>query len=576
MNAKIAGVEEIKIERERKYLIPDQDIAKLIIHHLPKELLIALPRKDKRYFDKNMVAFIQNSLNEKDSLDKKRITLTPAIFNNTFHIKKRRPYYYYDSSDRVLNENKISFSLRQREADWMATIKIMGKKASETLEKTGIIERIEFSFEISNNLVEMAGNNGIIDIKKIIDKKADLKETFDKRIQPHLTDKELIVTESFLINSVRAVYPMSKNGSIQISVDEISSKDLETRLYEFEIEIKFGHDNHWLDSIAIRAFDFFCLIIIATIKKSLELSLESNKLNTKLSKIDIKELFNVIIKKPKINRIMELTQSDSLNTFEEIDYDDEEYNDYKKIKDRILKRLCKTEYKSIMPSTFLPFWINIKKCYDNLEIPGVKSKDEIKTIQTLIHNKLISNFDFVVKDILKTPNHYYNELDTLAKINFVKMAKGCYLFYLAFPESENSHIDQFSIASQVIQNLFLNAAKKAGDKIILQQVEVDCAFILNSLNTKKQEKNLSIENLSLYKIDSNNKAEVEQFLEFKLQEGEIKLQRLLTNRYLIKKQNDLGPVILIDSPTNPPDQLIYLNILDYEANSKELKSIDLK
>ncbi len=577
-------IEGIRIERERKYLIQNETIFTLIYENFPDEIIINIPAEPNDIVDENMLDLLHEIFPKKMTDAQGNIILNVYMDDNdNKYIRKHRPNYYFDTAEDDLHKNHVSLNLRQRENDWVVTVKLRTKNMVKKGFLEGIFERIEFTSVISNELIEHASGNGSVNIHDIINQTESLKETFNLRIKPLIKDKPLKISNEFMVDSVRALYFLGRTKNMfQLSVDKISIGEVNRNLFEFELEITFGLLESWLDTVSMRVFDFLCTTINNAIR---------DKVTPLLSDQDRQAILNEITLMSKAEREKNISRPQLFYSSLEGDI-----HSFRMVGQSIARDFHSIFIKDLLPIIILPYWITIPKTYGDVNPPVLNAEDdfsflsvskskkdpkkysntEIKRYRENLWLLTVEKFEDLLSQAEIKPE-LIMEKKLYAKIMSYKLTQNSYLFIFLFPQQSGEHMQLLLKANSILKRLFDLAAEEIGDRDIFQKVEVDSAVLPEDYGFVNE--NLSLLPLEELKFHTVHKGNLDRFYEFweiRLKICEIKLQKLMKNRMVLRKKGDREPVMLISAHDRIDKSLLYTNLLSTETPIliKPLKGIE--
>ncbi len=559
-----ADIEGIRIERERKYVIPNEEIANLIQDNLPDQLLIPIPKKTSMLIDDNMLDLL-NEIFTEDMRD-----LDGNFTLNVFRdeqgekfIKKHRPNYYFDTSNDDLHNNNISFNLRQRESDWAVTVKLRTKEVVTKGVLKGIFERIEFTSVIDGNVIKQAKAGNSIDIHRLIANTPSLKDTYDLRINKFTEGRPLLVKNSFTIDSIRSLYPIGKEkGMFHVSVDRISIGDESKKLFEFEVEITFGPAKSWLDTVSMRVFDYLCTGIILAIKNKLKPLVSPNMGET---------LFTEVTHLSKVEREKNISAPQLI--FASLEG---EGHDFALVSQTIAQAFRSTLLKDLMPLMLCPYWISIPKAHGDVTPPPPEeedfsflsvssqrakrvkySSDQIKQYRDNLWKLALGKIEDILLRVESDPKLIMEDY-IFVKVLAFKLTTSNYLLLFLFPYQNYDHVHLVIQANTMLKKLFELTAKELGDEDIFNKVEVDCSVLLEELTLPDVEATrLLLENVQLFSVDMDNIDDFHELCYSMLKVSENKLQKLVKNRLLLRKRGDREPIILLSAQNQNRGNFLY-------------------
>ncbi len=534
------AMEGIKIERERKYSIPNQDTAKKIADSLPET--ISIPFQDK-HLDSDMIHLLKDMFLEAGQ-NADEITIDALQQDNKSRfIKKSRPNYYYDTKDFDLLSNNLSFSLRQRAKDWMVTIKLRPKEMIKKSVQKGIFERIEVDCPIDNNIIQAAKNGNDIDINQVIDNQEYLKETYHRQLEKYATDKPLEVKNSFEVLSSRVLYPFKNNGLLQVSVDSVLTKPGVKDIFEIEIELKFGGSKTWLDDVASRVFDYISYCVIQEIKKS-------------TTNIDPTVLDSVLKNVTNLSKVEKVRNVTSPQLFR--------YSLSSKTLDlselaKSVVDFCQSEYvRGIHPITLCPYWVDISKVQDDVKPP---IDTEVKENKKRVKRKKFSEEDIEEyrKELLASTHELVDQTlakmeanpfllvdpDLFTKIHVVKLSPSSFLMTFIFPFEEYQQSQFFLKTHKIFQNLFQAMYRESSISGLFEQVIVDCLHL-----TKKQviteTTRINLDNMIYYSIEKDEDSyDLQELLEKRFKEIQKYTDKMVLARHRLRHRGERGPIALL-------------------------------
>ena len=344
--------EGIKIERERKYPLKNAEIANKVINCFSEKLTIPL---DSRNIDKSMHGLLWEIFQPPAS-DSTQVVLNAYLpEDKQILIVKKRLNYYIDTNNNSLDNENITFNLRQRDKDWIITIKLLHKSLAKKRDIKGIFERIEFNCILTNDEVQASKIDNHIDLSKLINNNKSLRDLYDLRVKPITKDLTLQIKEAFNIQTTRVLYPLPNDGLIQLSVDNIYTQGDLKDLYEMEIELAFGSNNSWLDNISTRVFSYLCEVITLSIK---------DQLKGKIEEKHSKKLFSTISYLTKKEKVKYLSTSQFI--YQETKND---YEDLSQLSNELVQFFQSDVLSNITPFIFCPFWLTMPRVYNDVKPP---------------------------------------------------------------------------------------------------------------------------------------------------------------------------------------------------------------
>ncbi len=537
------AMEGIKIERERKYSIPNQDTAKKIADTLPETISISF--QDKR-LDSDMAHLLKDMFLEPEQ-NADEITINALQQNNKSRfIKKSRPNYYYDTKDFDLLSNNLSFSLRQRAKDWMVTVKLRPKEMVKKSVQKGIFERIEVDCPIDNTIIQAAKNGNDIDINQVIENQKELKETYHRQLEKYVAGIPLEIKNSFEVLSSRVLYPFRNNGLLQVSVDSVLTKPGVKDIFEIEIELKYGGSKTWLDDVASRVFDYISYCVIHEIKKS----------TTSIDPTVLDDVLKNVTNLSKVEKVRNVTSPQLFR-----------YSLSKKTLDlselaKSVVDFCQSEYvRGIHPITLCPYWVDISKVQDDVKPPvpteetdekGNKRRAKRKRlseedIEKYREELLISTHELVDQTLRKMEANPYLlvDPDLFTKIHVVRLSPTSFLMTFIFPFEEYQQSQFFLKTHRIFQNLFQAMYRESSISGLFEQVIVDCLHL-----TKKQEitetTRINLDNMIYYSIEKDEDSyDLQGLLERRFGEIQKYIDKMVLARHRLRQRGERGPIALL-------------------------------
>ncbi len=538
-------IEGTKIEREKKYIIDSQKTAQLIAENFPDDLLMTL--------DDNPDEAIKDMLREMIPQLK---TESEVLIKKATNVVKHRPNFYFDTQEGTLHKNNIYVNLREREVDWNITIKIRPH-----FEKSQLIERIEVNSNINPEAVTSAKDGDSMNIEYLINRTPYIKSFFNERIRDILKSKPLIISNSYVIDSTSSDYVFGDNGKITISMDEIKLKgESENHLYEMEIEIEFGLNKSWLDTISMRVFDYLCSAIIKAIKSrlrgkiDLEILAEVFERTTMLSKI---ERVRAVPEKPEISEPASVSENILYTSLEGKGHAISFLIDF------LSKIIFLPQIKKSMPIILCSYLISITRTYSDVK-PIMKDENtvDLKNFRESLKKEFLAKLAGVIDKVRYNHELIFEPSETEAgqpKMIILKLTESNYIINFLIPSTDLSfHIQKdkevqyfraFTLSNKIMNNFFTKVREEFRDRKIFEEVQVDSALIYDKVEVDMKEGNPTLKKVSLIYIDSQS-SEIKQKLKYKIINSEIRLNYLIKKRYHLKKDGYKEPLISMSDERN--------------------------
>ncbi len=528
-----------KIEREKKYIIDDEKTANVLSSNLPDELIIPFP-EDADQGQQDLLVEIIPQLKENGSFILKKIS----------EKEKHRPNLYFDTNEEDLKKKNISINIRERNDDWSMTLKIRPRS-----QVSDLLERIEINGDIPNAVMNKAKSSTDVDIHYIFNRRSYLKAAYDKYIKTIINGRSLKVANYYTVNSTSADYLFNRDGKIIISVDRIIPHEKSSQhLYEMEIEIRFGSNSKWLDTISMRVFDYFCTVVLETLKEHSRSQLEEEKLNV---------LFNKTTTLSKLERVRQLPETEEIlpqpGLGEDILFTSLKGKGHaiSFLIQFLTKIFSLPAIKSNLPISVCSYLVSFTNTYPDVK-PFTKEESNMDTqeFKDYILRQAQSKFDQALMESTLNPDSVFDlgsVKDYDPKVLILKLTESSYLCLFLFlikelplkiEELDNMNLRLYDYAGKMLKALFDQTNNELTDRKIEHDIQIDCALLYEKINIKSAKQESKINNISLIQSDANISNMIEE-LKNRLLNTESRLNQLINSRSFLREIGEREPGVII-------------------------------